>query len=62
MKELISSIRIDRGPRHARISVWNRGGLAGVLTVNDEDADEIGRKLTDNNSTKIRQDRYNGNS
>ena len=47
MKDLISSVRVEPGPKHARLSVWNRGGLAGVLVVNAEDAKEIAARLLD---------------
>lgn len=36
-KPLISSVRLVPGPTHDIISVWNRGGLAGSLTVNAGD-------------------------
>lgn len=30
---LISSVRTEKGQSHDMLSVWNRGGLAGCLTV-----------------------------
>ena len=47
MKELISSVRVEHGPRHDRVSVWNRGGLAGVLTVDAGDGNDIADRLRD---------------
>lgn len=47
MKPLISSVRIERGPGHDRILVWNRGGKSGELVVNKEDSDAIAARLLD---------------
>ena len=32
-------------PRHTRVSVFNRGGLAGQLTILTEDVDEFVRRV-----------------
>lgn len=48
MSDLISSVRIEpRGSQHAEIHVWNRGGKAGVLVVNAEDAQAVADRLRD---------------
>ena len=41
MKPVISTKTEDQNPVHTRIKVWNRGGLAGTLVVNTDDAAEI---------------------
>jgi hypothetical protein len=45
---IVSCIRVetDGGP-HARVSVWNRGALAGVLMVAARDAEVIMGRLLD---------------
>lgn len=30
---MVSSIRLEEGPAHDRIHVWNRGGKSGTLIV-----------------------------
>jgi len=47
MKDLISSVRVEHGPRHDRVRVWNRGGLAGVLVVDAGDGNAIADRLRD---------------
>ena len=47
MKDLISSVRVEAGPRHDRVSVWNRGGLAGVLLVDAGDGNDVADRLMD---------------
>jgi hypothetical protein len=42
---MVSSIRVMANGHHALISVWNRGALAGTLTVNASDADAIATRL-----------------
>lgn len=45
----------DRNPAHTRIKVWNRGGLAGTLTINTSDAAVvIGRLLGRAGSLRVR--------
>lgn len=36
-RPIVTSARLDEGPRHDRLTVWNRGGLAGTLTVDAGD-------------------------
>lgn len=43
----VSSVRVTVQGDHIRLAIWNRGGLAGELTVNVKDADEIVLRLTD---------------
>lgn len=45
MKPLISSVKIEFMGNHARLSVFNRGAKAGVLTVNKEDAFPVATRL-----------------
>lgn len=33
LKEPVSSVRLEEGPEHDRLSVWVAGGHAGTLTV-----------------------------
>ncbi len=47
MKDLISSVRVEHGPGHDRVHVWNRGGKAGVLVVTKGDGDDIAARLLD---------------
>jgi hypothetical protein len=42
----VSSVRVKIQGAHARIAIWNRGGLAGELVVQASDADEIVLSLT----------------
>lgn len=44
-KPLISSIYVEVYGGHADIHIWSRGGKAGFLTVNTEDAEEIAARL-----------------
>ena len=41
MKPVISTKIENQNPVHTAIKVWNRGGLAGTLVVNTDDAAEI---------------------
>ena len=34
---LITSVRLEEGPGHDFVHVWNRGGKAGTLTVDKGD-------------------------
>lgn len=47
----VSSVRIKVQGGHARLSIWNRGGLAGEIVVNTADADEIVNLLTGSRRT-----------
>ena len=44
---IVSSIRLDEGPGHDHIHIWNRGGKCGVLTVTKGDGFEIVVRLFD---------------
>lgn len=46
--KLVSSTRVEVQGSHALIGVWNRGGLAGHLTVNAKDARFIAARLEGN--------------
>ncbi|MEE8551436.1 MAG: hypothetical protein V3T08_09325 [Gemmatimonadota bacterium] len=41
VSDLISSVRVEHGPGHDRVHIWNRGGKAGVLTVKKGDGDNL---------------------
>lgn len=44
--EVVSLVRVEAsGGKHARVEVWNRGGKAGVLTVDQGDVEELVRRL-----------------
>jgi hypothetical protein len=45
MKALISSVTVHYGPRHDRVRVWNRGALAGELTVECGDGHNVAATL-----------------
>ena len=47
MKDLISSVRVEPGPAHDRVHVWNRGGKAGVLVVEKGDGNAVADRLRD---------------
>lgn len=42
---LVSSVRVETGPSHDTIRVWNRGGLAGTLTVKAGDGQAFAARL-----------------
>jgi hypothetical protein len=42
---LVSSVRVEVRGGHAQVTVWNRGGCAGSLTVNAHDAPELVARL-----------------
>lgn len=44
-RPIISSVQVEEGPSHDRVHVWNRGGKAGVLTVEKGDGEDIAKKL-----------------
>jgi len=45
VSDLISSVRVEHGPGHDRVHVWNRGGKAGVLVVTKGDGDDVAERL-----------------
>ena len=55
MKPIISIKIENQNPVHTRIKVYNRGGLAGTLVVNTDDAAEIIRRLEGDGHTSINQ-------
>lgn len=40
-RALISSVRVFRSPAHWEFHIWNRGGKAGVLTVDEKDGQAL---------------------
>lgn len=44
-KLLVTTVRVDEGPGHDFVHVWNRGGKSGVLTVTSGDGRAIARLL-----------------
>ena len=40
-RSLVSSLNIEKNERHWYITVWNRGGHAGTLTVNADDGNKF---------------------
>lgn len=42
---VISSVRVEKNPRHWHLHIWNRGGKAGTLIVNAEDGPAIVDRL-----------------
>jgi hypothetical protein len=40
-RTLITSVRVQASPVHWFLTVWNRGGCAGSLTVNAEDGPAV---------------------
>lgn len=45
MGRIITSVKLECGETHDRVHVWNRGGKAGVLTVQKGDGPEVLRML-----------------
>jgi len=44
-RALISSVRVEEGPGHDMIHVWNRGGKSGLLVVGRGDGEAIAALL-----------------
>ena len=40
-RPLITSVRVEYGPGHDRVRVWNRGGCSGELVVAKGDGDKL---------------------
>ena len=55
MKDLISSVRVEHGPGHDHVHVWNRGGKAGILVVNKGEGDQIAARLLDSYEPTLRE-------
>lgn len=47
-RPMVSSIRLEEGPGHDYVHVWNRGGKSGVLTVEKGDGMTFVRRLFGN--------------
>ena len=45
MANLITTIRVEKGYAHDTVSVWNRGGLAGILRVCLGDGELVAARL-----------------
>lgn len=44
-RPIITTIRLEEGPGHDRLHVWNRGGKAGELVVELGDGKELVHRL-----------------
>ena len=44
-KSIVSSVRVEEGPGHDQVHIWNRGGKAGMLTVDLGDGVRFARRL-----------------
>ena len=53
MVKLITSVRVIRGVSHDTVIVWNRGGLAGKLTVLAGDGYSIALRIQSGDSSPI---------
>jgi hypothetical protein len=42
---LVTTVRVDEGPGHDVVHVWNRGGKAGTLTVTKGDGRAVAARL-----------------
>jgi hypothetical protein len=42
---LVSNVRVTFGPAHDVVRIWNRGGLAGELTMRSGDGEPLARRL-----------------
>lgn len=51
MSPLISSVMVQEGPAHDRVSVFNRGGLAGELVVTKGDGKRLSAILKPSTTT-----------
>ena len=40
-RPLVTSVRVEYGPGHDRVRIWNRGGCAGELVVNRGDGNKV---------------------
>lgn len=46
-RPVITVVRVEEGPAHDVVHVWNRGGKAGTLTVDHGDGAVIAQRLFD---------------
>lgn len=44
-RAIVTTLRVKKNPRHWQITVWNRGGQAGILTVDAADGQTVVNKL-----------------
>lgn len=44
-RPIITTVRVEEGPGHDNVHVWNRGGKAGVLVVDKGDGHRIAERL-----------------
>ena len=42
---VVSSVRVETNGHHDTVTVWNRGGLAGTLTVKVGDGETLRRAI-----------------
>ena len=42
---IVTSVRVEHGPGHDHVHVWNRGGKSGTLVVTSGDGDAIAELL-----------------
>lgn len=52
---IATSVRIEEGPGHDRVTLWNRGGNSGTLTVKKGDGIEVGTRLFGDNPYQLTQ-------
>lgn len=43
--DLVTSVRVQTTPTHDLVTVWNRGGNAGTLTVQRHDGERVAARL-----------------
>jgi hypothetical protein len=54
-RTIITSLRVKQNPRHWHITVWNRGGQAGILVVDAVDGPHICNALIPLNRQNIKE-------
>lgn len=54
LRDPITSIKVEEGPSHDRVSIWESGGLAGVLTVSKGAGSRIAFMLADTTDEVLR--------
>jgi len=45
VSRVVTSVRVESGPGHDLVHVWNRGGKAGTLTVRKGDGEVVAARL-----------------
>lgn len=43
--ELVTSIRVEHDPGHDYVTIWNRGGCSGAITVTKGDGEVFAHRL-----------------